>query len=144
MNKDRPASLVFGEFASELIASGRGFRFQARGRSMIPTIEDGEILQVRPLEGRKLKIGDIVLVRRNNEFKAHRIVHKERDHFITRGDAGHEMDDPVTGDQIVGLVLAKQSIQDGHVVRLSGFRSRMAFFAREARRRIRFALIPSP
>jgi signal peptidase I len=38
---------------------------------MLPTIQDGEIVHVKPVAGHMLRIGDIVLLRSGKEFKAH-------------------------------------------------------------------------
>jgi phage repressor protein C with HTH and peptisase S24 domain len=46
MIKDRADSTKFSQVASELIASGHCFRFQAKGLSMLPVIQDGEFLHV--------------------------------------------------------------------------------------------------
>jgi hypothetical protein len=133
MNRDFPHSLVFEELTSELLATGHGFRFQARGRSMLPVIQDGEILHVRPLRQDKLSTGDIVLFRANEEFKAHRITSKQGDLLFTRGDAGLEVDGAITRGQILGIVIAKECAQSGQIIRLSGFLPRSTFRLRKAR-----------
>lgn len=138
MNKDLAQSLLFEEFSSQLLASGHGFRFQARGRSMLPAIQDGEILHVRPLREEKLKRGDIIFFRLNEKFTAHRIVEKQGDHYVTRGDSSVDEGAAITRDQVLGLVVAKECNQSGRVVRLNGLDTRFSFHLREARRRVRF------
>ncbi|HZQ17795.1 MAG TPA: S24/S26 family peptidase [Terriglobales bacterium] len=138
MNRDFPQSLIFEELSSELLASGHAFRFQARGQSMLPVIQDGEILHVWPLREEKLKPGDIILFRGSEKFTAHRIVGTRADGYVTRGDSGIGIDGAVTRDQILGLVVAKECNQSGSVVRLNGLRTRFFFHLREARRRVRF------
>ncbi len=133
MNESR--SQVFGKLAEELLENSLAFRFQAHGRSMFPVIQDGEILHVRCAT--RLKIGDIVLFRQNEKFKAHRIISKQKDHFITRGDAGINADAAIQKGQIVGKITAKECAQSGATVRLDGMRARMKFFAAEARRQAR-------
>ena len=127
---------AFGELAAELLRNRLAFRFQARGRSMFPVIQDGEILHVQPASSR-LKVGDIVLFREGAKFKAHRIIRKQKDHFITRGDAGIKADAAIQKGQIVGKITAKECAQTGAIVRLGGRRARMKFFAAEARRQAR-------
>ena len=139
MNRDVPQSLIFEELSSELLASGYGFRFQARGRSMLPAIEDGEILHVQPLREERLKIGDIILFRLNEKFAAHRIIRRQRGLYLTRGDAGIDVD-VIRRDQVLGLVVAKQCNQSGRVVRLNGPGTRFIFHLREVRRRVRLLL----
>lgn len=138
MTHERAGSSVFHLLTSELIAGGFGLRFQAMGRSMLPTIQDGEIVHVKPVAGNMLRTGDIVLLRTGAEFKAHRIIRKRGECFITRGDAGIDTDGEIRRDQILGRVIAKESFNSRRLVRLDGVRTRLSFFASEARRWIRF------
>ena len=135
MISDRAQSSAFHLLTSDLIAGGYGLRFQAVGRSMLPTIQDGEIVHVKPVNREMLRIGDIVLLRTGAEFKAHRIIRKHAQSFITRGDSGADTDEEIRGDQILGRVIAKEGMNSGRLVRLDGIKSRMRFFAAEFRRR---------
>jgi len=135
MTNDVLESAVFHLLTSELIAGGYGLRFQAKGRSMLPTIQDVEIIHVQPVAGYMLRIGDIVLLRNGAEFKAHRIIRKRGQCFITRGDSGVDTDGEIHCDQILGRVIAKELINSHRLVRLDGMRTRLSFFAAEARRR---------
>jgi len=134
MTEQRQASQTFGELADGLLASGLRFRFQARGRSMLPLINDGEMLHVQRANPARLKVGDIVLFRQGTEFKAHRIIRKNKDQFITRGDAGLEADGAIAGGQIVGKVVAKECAINEEIVPLDGLAVRLSFFAAEVRR----------
>ncbi len=135
MIKDRAESSAFHLLTSELIAGGYGLRFQAAGRSMLPTIQDGEVVHVKPVATDTLKVGDIVLLRTGEQFKAHRIIRKRGQCFITRGDAGMDIDGEIRCDQILGRVIAKEPVSSRRLVRLDGMRARLEFFAIEARRR---------
>jgi hypothetical protein len=135
MTNDRSESSIFQLLTSELIAGGYGLRFQAIGRSMLPTIQDGEIVHVKPVAGDMLRIGDIVLLRTGGQFKAHRIIRKRGQHFITRGDAGMDTDGEIRCDQILGRVTAKEAVSSRRLVRLDGIKARFGFFAAELRRR---------
>jgi len=134
MINDRPDSEIFSQFAGELLASGRRLRFQAHGRSMVPVIEDGEILHVERAALKSLRRGDIVLFKKADEFKAHRILGKQGPLFITRGDAGMDTDGVIRGEQIMGRVVAKECLATGQSISLSGARARTGFFWRELRR----------
>ncbi len=136
MSKDGAELSVFHLLTSELIAGGYGLRFQAKGRSMLPTIQDGEIIHVKPVAGDMLRIGDIVLLRNGSEFKAHRIIRKRGQSFITRGDAGVDTDGEIRCDQILGRVIAKESVNSRRLIRLDGIGTRLVFFASEARRQV--------
>src|SRR6266568_3736020 len=135
--EERVESRVFGELAANLVGNGLGFRFRAKGRSMLPTIQDGEFLHIQPANAAKLKVGDIVLFKDGAEFKAHRIVGKlpGTDVFKARGDSG-EQADSIRGGQIVGKIVARECAKTGGVVSLEGRGARLRFFAAEARRRL--------
>ena len=135
MISDRAQSSVFHLLTSDLIAGGYGLRFQAVGRSMLPAIQDGEIVHVKPVSADMLRIGDIVLLRTDEQFKAHRIIRKRGQCFITRGDSGADTDGEIRCDQILGRVIAKEPINSGRLVRLDGMKARLGFFAAELRRR---------
>src|SRR6476646_2719991 len=139
MIERRAQSATFAQLAGELIASGKGFRFQARGRSMLPSIEDGDVLHVAPARPARLKIGDIVLFKKDGEFKAHRIVGRDKDRskkgFITRGDASMQTDGMVPRESIIGRVVAVESKQ-GRLVSTTTVSARVRFFAGELRRRL--------
>jgi hypothetical protein len=103
---------------------------------MLPLINDGEILRVQPANPDRLKVGQIVLFRQGSDFKAHRIIRKQRDQIITRGDASSEPDGAIRGGQIVGKIVAKECQESGQIVLLDGVRARLSFFARKARGRV--------
>jgi signal peptidase I len=136
MAEDRPASRIFGQLADDMASSGLGFRFQAKGRSMLPTIQDGEILHVWPVDPASIRVGEIVLFRDRDGFKAHRMIRKKQGQFVTRGDSSVDVDDEVRREQIVGKVMAKECAATGRTISLDGVRARLRFFAREARRQI--------
>lgn len=135
MTEQRLESQAFGELVNGLLASGLGFRFQAKGRSMLPLIRDGEMLHVQRTNAAQLKVGDIVLFRHDSKFTAHRIIRKWKDEFVTRGDAGLEADGAIQGEAIVGKVVAKECVQSGRIVSLDGLKARYSFFARGVRAR---------
>ena len=134
MIKDRAESAAFHLLTSDLISAGYGLRFQAVGRSMLPTIQDGEIVHVKPVATDRLRIGDIVLLRTGEQFKAHRIIRKRGQRFITRGDAGVDTDGEIRCDQILGRVTAKETTNSRRLVRLDGMRARLEFLALAIRR----------
>jgi signal peptidase I len=136
MTNDRADSATFSQLAGELLAGGLSFRFQARGRSMLPTIADGDVLHIESANPDSLRVGDIVLFRQGAEFKAHRIVGKHRELFSTRGDAGVDIDE-IGKDQILGRVIAKECRQTGRTISVYGPAARVGFFWREMCRRAR-------
>lgn len=136
MTNDRADSAMFERLCDELLAQGLSLRFQARGRSMLPTIGDGDILYVRRSQGDKIGIGDVVLFSDTEGMKAHRVVARRADVFITRGDAGVESDSEITQGQIIGKVVEKECCGTGRRVSLSGIGDHTRFFWRELRRKL--------
>jgi uncharacterized repeat protein (TIGR01451 family) len=100
----------FEALCRELLHQGLTVRFEARGASMSPLIRDREIVYVTPVIVSKLRKGDIVLTKGHSGFRVHRLVVTEhsKDLFITRGDCGLQNDLPLRGDQILGIVVAKE------------------------------------
>jgi uncharacterized repeat protein (TIGR01451 family) len=103
-------SASFEAFSRELLNSGCTVRFEARGASMSPCICDRQIVHVTPVIVSKLRKGDIVLTKGPSGFRVHRLVliDHSKNLFITRGDCGQQNDPPVCGDQILGVVVAKE------------------------------------
>ena len=121
--------------AGELIANGLGFQFRAQGRSMLPVIGDGEILHIAPAELSKVRRGDIVLFKGEEGFKAHRVIRKAGNLFVTRGDSGTQADAAIRGEQILGAVVAKECAETGRVISLQSLRFRINFLVAELRKR---------
>lgn len=134
--EDRPSSASFSFLAQELSAAGLSFRFQAVGQSMYPTIRNGEVLHVEPIGNSKLKRGDIILFRRGDGLKAHRIVKIGGEVFVTRGDSSLQADSEVGREEILGRVVAKECGISGKLVPLVGIVPRGQFRMRKLRGRI--------
>ncbi len=104
------ADLRFLEVSEDLLRLGYLVRFRAEGMSMHPTIRDGEMVTVEPVEPSKVKLGDIVLFRSKRGVTAHRLVGIERrsgarSRFFLRGDRMGACDDPVEAHQVLGKVI---------------------------------------
>ena len=110
LHEDRAQSRLFEAFSRELLRQGNGIRFQARGASMSPAIRDGEMVCVKSAVLANLRVGDIVLVKGEMGFRLHRLVvaDLDQDVFVTRGDCGQQDDPAVSGEEIVGIAVAKE------------------------------------
>lgn len=139
MVDDKEHSTLFGAVIRSLLSEGLGFRFRARGRSMQPAIQDGEILHVRPVSLKTLRKGDIVLFADRLNYRAHRLlwIDWKQGTFIARGDAGTMTDSVVDTGEIVGQVVAKEENSRGQirVVPLNGGLVRWRFLASRLRAR---------
>ena len=99
----------FQALAEQLLAEGHRVRFQASGGSMQPFIQDKDILEVAPLEGKQIQHGDVLLVDIGlGRLLAHRVVKNGWDNgipfYITRGDSCIIPDGKFLLENIMGKV----------------------------------------
>ncbi len=81
------------------------FVFKARGTSMLPSIPDGSLVHVYPVQ-RSITAGDVVLAHyRNDEWLCHRVIRVSRGGLVlTKGDFNRCMDEPISRWDVVGRV----------------------------------------
>ena len=118
------ASKVLLDLTAELLSRGTTVRFRPSGRSMYPSIREGELITVEPVAPRDVKLADIVLYRSERGLIAHRVVGSSptqssvlSPHYFLRGDASLSCDQPVGAEQILGRVVGVE--RDGHSVALA-------------------------
>jgi len=87
-----------------LLRSGSTVRIRAFGTSMLPTIWPGDVLLVEGRALDQLECGDLVLVKREEGVRIHRLVINCGAHWITRGDAMPQDDPPLRPAEILGRV----------------------------------------
>jgi hypothetical protein len=100
---------TFSLVTERLLAEGLRVRFYARGRSMLPTVRDGECVTVEPLAAQKVALGDVVLCETWRGPVAHRVLAIDvgdggARRFTLRGDASDELDRPIDARQLRGRV----------------------------------------
>jgi signal peptidase len=113
----------------DLLSIGYKVCFCANGRSMNPTVREGEKIIVAPVAPSQLRVGDIVLYRNHRGVIAHRVVTIEKREgdarvFILRGDASRSCDAPVESRQILGKVVSVE--RNGWRMNVSSRRAKMA------------------
>lgn len=113
----------FAGLTSEILRRGGIVRFRARGASMQPFIKDGDIVEVRPLHKKSIRLGDVVLLKSDKaQILIHRIVRVTRTDrtktFISKGDALFTTDGIIAEDQILGCVVALK--RENRDIMLSG------------------------
>jgi hypothetical protein len=103
------SSAQFSTVVEGLLADGLRVRFRANGRSMLPTVRDGECVVVAPVRAADVEVGDVLLCRTWRGEIAHRVTRVARAadgarRFELRGDASVEADAPVCDAQVRGRV----------------------------------------
>lgn len=104
------APLTVAELCSELLASGSRVSLTATGRSMHPTIRDGEAIVVEPVPASALRRGEVAVVRTAGGITAHRFRRLagagQAMMVVCRGDNAAADDPPVPAEAVVGRVVA--------------------------------------
>lgn len=88
------------ELAREHLAAGHVLKAVASGRSMWPTVRDGEVVEIRPASAESVVLGDVVLVEQGGALVLHRVVGRQGELLVTRGDA-RPFPDPLVAPQAV-------------------------------------------
>ena len=99
----------FEEVAAGLLERGLAVRFRAAGRSMAPSILDGDQVTVEAVDPARVRRGDVLLARAGRRTVAHRVVAIEEAvdggrRFVLRGDGSAEHDGAVPASRVVGRV----------------------------------------
>jgi hypothetical protein len=90
----------------ELLGRGHPLRFCAKGFSMIPAIQDGDILTVRPVAENELRTGMVVsaVLPLGENIVIHRIIGRKGTSRLLKGDNSWEADGFVPIRAILGRV----------------------------------------
>lgn len=71
--------------------------------SMADTIKPQDIVILKITKD--VQVNDIITYKSDNDFITHRIIDKNKDEIITKGDANTSKDNPITEDLVVGKVI---------------------------------------
>lgn len=77
--------------------------FEVATGSMSGTIEVGDVVIVEITKD--VNKGEVIVYKEGDNFITHRLVEKEGDHLVAKGDANNSEDKPITEDQILGRVI---------------------------------------
>jgi signal peptidase I len=85
---------------------GADFRFRASGASMSPTIRNGDIITLSPLNGITPVFGDILAFRHPETGKliVHRVIDVSSATFLAKGDSSLDPDGSIPIPNILGVV----------------------------------------
>lgn len=95
------------ELMQAVLAKNVPFRFCARGWSMAPFINDGDVITVTPFQHKKPGIGEVLAFvhPESGKLVVHRAIARRADAFLTRGDSvGDQSDDMVPIQNLLGRV----------------------------------------
>ncbi len=99
------ASVVL-ELIEAVHEKGASFRFQAKGYSMTPSIRDGDVITISPLQNIMPRRGDVVAFRHpaRPQMLVHRVLHAREKKYYIKGDNAPEGDGWVPAENILGVI----------------------------------------
>jgi signal peptidase I len=128
----RSSNFMQLELVRGIAERGASIRMPARGFSMSPFIQDGDMLVIASSKNRKPRFGDVVAftLPGADRLAIHRIIAKHKNGWLVRGDNSSQADGVVPGEAILGVVT--QIERHGRTVRfgLGIERIGIAFFNR--------------
>ena len=118
----------FESLAADLLSRGSRLRFRARGTSMHPFIQDGDLVTVEAVEAGSPRRGDIVLARLSSgRLVVHRVRQTGPDFLLVQGDAVPAPDGRLGLENVLGRVAAVE--RAGRPVRFERGPQRVLAFA---------------
>ena len=121
------AKQLFPDLLREALSLGRRVRFHAMGRSMNPTIVDGDAIRLASVIPAAIEVGDVVLFQLPRGLVAHRVerIEVRQDdalEFLVKGDAAESTGEWATAHEVVARVEAVE--RDGQLISLGGIGER--------------------
>lgn len=77
--------------------------FEVATGSMSPTIEIGDVVIVKLTK--QVNVNDIIVYQDGNDFITHRLIEKNGDELIAKGEANNSEDKPIRSDMVIGQVI---------------------------------------
>ena len=96
------------QLISNLIESeldiGDQIQFNVTSNSMRPIMQIGDLIVAEVVNAGIIKAGDIIVVRRIDDFLTHRVITITKDGWLTKGDNNLIIDPLVKTENLIGLV----------------------------------------
>jgi hypothetical protein len=91
--------------AASFLGNGQSLRFQARGKSMRPFIQDGDLVEVQPVPSATIQRGDVLFCRlADGRLVIHRVVQVKPGALRLQGDALLFSDGNIPAENVLGRV----------------------------------------
>jgi len=100
------SGLALKEFLRAVLARGKPFRFQARGFSMLPFIQDGDVVTVTPPGGLPPRLGEVVACchPETRKLVVHRVLARRDGEILLQGDNTLTPDGYISLEEVLGRV----------------------------------------
>ncbi len=108
-----PQNIYLNHLALEALAQGKKITIRVGGKSMLPTIHDGDVVDIKPVDNpNTLNVGQLVLYRTpDGLLRIHRLAEtlfapSGIRAYKVRGDSSSRSAERISPDQILGLVVS--------------------------------------
>jgi len=101
------SSAAFAALSETLLQAGTAVRFRASGASMLPLIQEGDILLVKPVAPCQIRVGDVVLfITKECRPLVHRVIKRQKQaqcySFLLKADQASEEDGLIAQEEVLG------------------------------------------
>ena len=76
--------------------------------SMWPALKKGDLVFIKGVDRGEIEIGDIIVYRNERGFTIHRVIEKNEETLVTKGDANNVSDPPVRYEDVIGKALERK------------------------------------
>lgn len=76
------------------------------GNSMYPLLLNGDVLSIKKIVFRGIKINDLLFLKKNKKYFTHRVIYKRENYVITKGDNNFLPDGRIYEKNILGTVFS--------------------------------------
>ena len=86
------------------LSVGDKIQFNVTSNSMQPIVQIGDLIIAEVVKAGIIQAGDIIVIRRMDDFLTHRVISITKDGWLTKGDNNVKMDPIVKTENLIGLV----------------------------------------
>jgi len=109
-----PDQDVLWEKAAEILAGGDDVRIRLTGKSMFPNIRPGDLAVITSVNFEDVIPGDIIAYAVKEKYLLHRVISREGEWLICKGDSLKRPDPPISHEYVIGKAVR---IERGDMIR---------------------------
>jgi signal peptidase I len=103
------------DWCKEELAQGRSLKIPAHGFSMLPSINQGSIVQIEAISMEQILPGDLIAFQRQQHLVVHRVLKIKQTTtellFQSQGDSNMRIDERITSLNYIGKVTKKNNLK---------------------------------
>lgn len=88
----------------KLIKNQSFFPLKSQGQSMLPILQENDIVYFKKIPFSKIKVNDLIVFYQKKQIICHRVIYKNKNYLITKGDNTLSNYEKVTSRQVLGKV----------------------------------------